>query len=1154
MSRHHTFRATQSVKAPRSSSMLWMAVVYGALVIYGTLFPLAEWDPPIFGWSNPITLAWPAQASRADLMINMLAYVPLGLFFTLWLRPRVGLVAALVLASLFGCGLSFALEVLQSALPSRVPSRLDWAANSAGAILGAGFAAAFDPRLPTGSVLLHLRRDWFASGALTNLALVILGLWAMTQAAPFVPSLDWGNLKSGIKPLGNTLRHPETFHPLEATSVGLYLLALGLIARMAALRPIAWPFLLFTLGVLLLKVPVVGRQLTLEALIGWAAAMGMLAVWPRQPAMRVMTAGAALLSAYALAQFEPGDTATKYLINWIPFKGQVGTLVGMGDILETLWPFLALGLAVRWFTPWRWRRLAWLGGGIMVALLAIALEWIQQSIPGRYPDITDVLLAVSGWMLPWLLTDTRGRMTEPQAAFAPRAVRWALPALAMSMATLGVVGWTVGSTIRVDTDERGRAMFPAPETLAPITLPGFKQDHPRLPHPSQADIARLRVGNPGWLKQMHSLARNGEGDWYAVTVLARIEPGSQNLARLHERLLKTPYTYRGEHAKPVALAYDWLYEQWSEAQRASLREKLAEGVDYLVNLIRHDRLSPYNVFLYNSPFQSLIAANLALYGDDPRGELNMRFTYDLWKHRVLPAWRQVMGENGGWHEGGEYVGIGIGQAVYQVPAMWRAATGEDLFKTEPGIRGFLDYMVYRKQPDGTDSRWGDAGFFDRIVPDLVPLALEYRHAAAYNVRPPRREPTPTGWPWGPLSDAALLDPSARDALPLARHFDGIGLVVARSDWSPDATYVSFKAGDNFWSHSHLDQGAFTLYKGGGLALDSGLYGPKYGSDHHMNYTYQSIAHNLVTVTDPDDNATADGKTVRDIANDGGQRRVGSGWGLSSAPIDVTDWQDQRDLYHTGKIERYYADQDSVVAVADVTPAYTNSQSGSGEFSHRTRRVERLWRTFIYDRAADVIIVRDLVTASHAEFQKRWLLHTTGRPIIDGSQFSVSLPPNPARKQSGGALTAHVLLPANARLNAVGGPGFEFWVDGKNYDENGTLAAVIAQRSQPSEPGQWRMEVSPPTPQRNDEFLVVLIPQTTLSAVAPQIRKIEHGNAHGVEVISPAGTRRWWFTEDRNDVVLETAAGRIPIHTQQEDTAASSTPWHRFKQWWRARVD
>ena len=122
----------------------------------------------------------------------------------------------------------------------------------------------------------------------------------------------------------------------------------------------------------------------------------------------------------------------------------------------------------------------------------------------------------------------------------------------------------------------------------------------------------------------------------------------------------------------------------------------------------------------------------------------MRFTYDLWKNRVLPAWRQVMGSTGGWHEGGEYVGIGIGQAIYELPAMWRSATGEDLFASEPGIRGFLDFLVYRKRPDATDFRWGDGSAFDKIVPDAIPLALEFLHAPAYNLRTTRNPPVGLG--------------------------------------------------------------------------------------------------------------------------------------------------------------------------------------------------------------------------------------------------------------------------------------------------------------------------------------------------------------------------------------------------------------------------
>ncbi len=1134
--------------------MAWLALAYGTLVVYGTLFPLDEWRLPVAGWVNPTTAAWPRAVSRADLVVNLLAYAPLGLFLALGLRARLRTIAALLITAVTGCLLSFTLETLQSALPSRVTSPIDWIANTAGTLAGALCAAALDPRLAPGRALAQWRRAGFAEGTLATLALVIVGMWALTQAAPFVPSLDWGNLKAGLRPLGTTLRHPASFEPLKAVAIGLQILALGLLLRCVARRPLAWPFIAFSLAVLLLKVPVVGRQLGPEALAGWlGASLALLALPLRSLAARALPALFALLGAYALLQLVPGQDAATLRMNWIPFRGQVGTLDGMLDILETLWPFMAVGLLVRWLTPWRGRMAAMLGGALAVAAFAFLLEWLQQSIPGRFADVTDVLLALLGWSVPWLASEIHAARPRPDAARAARGAHWILSGLAVLMVALGTAAWHWGSEARATGGGHGRTMLPAPEALMPIALPGFRHEHPRLPHPSAQDIRHLQRENPAWLARTRIQADGGRGDVQASIVMAYVEPGSQDLAHLHARLMALRFAARGhQQAKPLAQAYDWLYAQWTPAQRAMLRDKLAEGVGYLVDRIRRDRLSPYNVYLYNSPFQALVAANLALYGDDPRGELYMRFTHDLWKHRVLPVWRQVMGKNGGWHEGGEYVGIGIGQAIHQVPAMWRSATGEDVLQAEPGLCGFLDFAVYRQRPDGTDFRWGDAGFFDKPIPDLVPLALACRHAAAYNLRPPPPRPIPSSWPWGPLTDSSLLQADARRSLPLTRHFDGIGLVVARSDWSPDATYLTFKAGDNYWSHSHLDQGAFTLYKGGGLALDSGFYGPQYGSDHHMNYTYQSIAHNLVTVTDPDDTAPAHGTHARAIANDGGQRRVGSGWGLAPAPLDLDAWLDGRELYHTGVMQQVHDGGDGVVMIADLTPAYTNSHSAAGEFSHRTRRVERMWRTLVYDRRADVVIVRDLVAATRPEFRKRWLLHAQHAPQIAGPRFTVQVPPDPERRARGGRLHGVVIRPAQPDLRAVGGPGFEFWVDGSNYDENGTLAAAIARKGQPTEAGAWRIELSPSVPAREDEFLVVLIPRLAGNATLPAIRGVADGAASGVEIRDGGFTRTWWFDRGTQAVHLESAGRRMAIGADPKSAPSAPGAWERFRAWWRTQ--
>ena len=600
-----------------------------------------------------------------------------------------------------------------------------------------------------------------------------------------------------------------------------------------------------------------------------------------------------------------------------------------------------------------------------------------------------------------------------------------------------------------------------------------------------------------------------------IIFLARTEPGSQDLRALHRRLMQLEFTFRGhEQAMPIAVAYDWLYDQWSEAERAALRDKLADGSRYIIHLIRSDRLSPYNVYLYNSPLQGLMAMSLALYRDDARGEPAMRFLHDMWKNRTLPVWRQIMGKNGGWHEGGEYVAIGIGQAVYQMPAMWRSATGEDLFKTEPGIRGFMDFILYRLRPDGTHYRIGDASFSERIAGDLLPLALEYRDAAAYSLRPVSAKPTPTAWPWGPLTDASLYNPEAIKSRPKSKLMDGIGIIVSRSGWEPDATYVTFKAGDNFWSHSHLDQGSFTIFKGGPLAIDSGFYGPQYGADHHMNYTYQAIAHNTVTVTDPDDNVPLRTKKgeKRFIANDGGQRRVGSGWGVEPAPMDLAEWTAKREIYHTGKIEQYTERDGLVAAVADLTPAYTNAFSGRGTFSHRTQRVERFRRTFIHDQINDVIVIYDQVKTTRADFRTRWLLHSTHAPLTAPSGFTLRTPGDEKLGRREGQLQGSVLLPEQANITAIGGKGFEYFVDGKNYDENGKLNQA-AQNKGDKDVGAWRIEVSPATAGPDHRFLIVLAPTLGVGAAPIRARLLREAGRIGCEIAGPKRTVRWWFGED-----------------------------------------
>lgn len=690
-----------------------------------------------------------------------------------------------------------------------------------------------------------------------------------------------------------------------------------------------------------------------------------------------------------------------------------------------------------------------------------------------------------------------------------------------------ILSVTIGFFLLSNTDTSRDEGYSLPEIsqLPHVTIPGFNFFHPRLPAPNDQDIYFIQTNNPSFFKNHRIQAKQGK--LYSRILIAKAFPGEINLDHLYKDLMALQLSWRGhEQTKPLALAYDWLYYQWTEEQRLQLTKKVKAACEYQIEIIRNKKtLSPYNVYLYNSPFQALITAALAIHTEIPEVEDNcMRFTHDYWVNRVLPVWRQVMGENGGWHEGGEYIGIGIGQAIYQVPAMWRSATGEDYFPLESGIKGFLDFLIYRTRPDGTHMRWGDIGYSANAIPDQLALAIEYQNKAAYSLVGCPDSNIPSAYPWGPLTSNTLCDKKAVSQLPLSKYFDGIGMVVARNSWHPDATYAVFKAGNNYWSHSHLDQGSFTIYKGGPLLIDSGLYGPKYGSNHHMNYTYQTIAHNVITVTDNEDTLPLPGKKdkqePRHIANDGGQRRVGSGWG-KSAPLDLVDWLKQRDTYHTGKIAEYFSDDDFVVAIADLTAAYTNNNSGKDTFFDRTRRVEDYWRTFVYDRVNDIVLVFDNISASNPSFTKRSIFHTINKPFQDGSKIISRVYSRKNPTQQGGTLEATILFPKQPYINIIGGKGEEFLVGKTNYDEQGKVWELVKKRKiNPPEPGSWRVEIIPPFARKNDLFLTVYNPYVFGQKKEIVIEPLESDSTIGCKITGESGTNSFIFSKTLHTLSID----------------------------------
>lgn len=401
---------------PRASSGLkWLCVFYVLLLIYASLFPLTGWRAPP-SWNNPVTSAWPPNDSRADILVNLLVYLPFGLLLSVIWR-RLGRVPGLMFAVGAGFALSFCMEFLQEALPSRVSSGQDVFNNTLGTLAGALMALGLSPDTFTGARLLAWRQRRLAPGTLPNLGLVVLLMWAATELFPYAPSLDVGMLRAGLHPFANTLRHPELFDAPKALADACAILGIGVMARIVMREPVLPLLMAFVLGVTLLKIMIPNQTLSLEFFCATLVSLAILALLTWQDLRGLARLGiAAIALAKIIDELRIGGTPGVMPFNWIPFAAQEGRLVGIDDLLGTLWAALGLSVLSRMITGSRLR--PWvcvLGGGLLFGVW-FALEWHQQSLLGRVPDITDPLVGMFVWWVGWAV---RERPVTQAATEAP---------------------------------------------------------------------------------------------------------------------------------------------------------------------------------------------------------------------------------------------------------------------------------------------------------------------------------------------------------------------------------------------------------------------------------------------------------------------------------------------------------------------------------------------------------------------------------------------------------------------------------------------------------------------------------------------------------------------------------------------------------------
>lgn len=406
----------------------------------------------------------------------------------------------------------------------------------------------------------------------------------------------------------------------------------------------------------------------------------------------------------------------------------------------------------------------------------------------------------------------------------------------------------------------------------------------------------------------------------------------------------------------TAVAYDWLYHDLTESERATVRDALhrhgREMFDSL-NDVGAWGATIYTCNHFPVCLAGLVAAGGAIYCEAPGVAAWLRLGVE--KARLM---KQALGPDGASQEG-----VGYGQyylEFYLVQLdLLRSLVGEDLFLDNEFLRNTARFHLYSSQcrNSWTERAWliclGDGVRYAWYGPDYMMrrLASEYRDGVAQWFA----EETHTS---GVTRDQAphlalfwhddTVKPVPAATLPAMHHFNDLDLVLGRSGWHGDEHVYAFKCGPHFGHHALKN---YTHDIGGG----------------HMH----PDAGHLVILAQGDELLAEDGYTFK--TTNYHNTVIVNGTGQTG---DGVEWFEGLELRRQKRGPRILSAKhtpEEDMIVADVAPAYDAAVG-----------LTRFTRTVKYVRP-DVWIVTDDLAADHpSTFEWYWHSAFAFEKLAEGS--------------------------------------------------------------------------------------------------------------------------------------------------------------------------
>ena len=322
-----------------------------------------------------------------------------------------------------------------------------------------------------------------------------------------------------------------------------------------------------------------------------------------------------------------------------------------------------------------------------------------------------------------------------------------------------------------------------------------------------------------------------------------------------------------------AVAYDWLYADWTEAQRRTMREAIVRlGLTPGMKVYGSAKGWHTNENNWNQVCNGgLTAGALAIAEEEPalaRQVLENAL-------RSVPLAMKHYAPDGGGTEGATYWGYGSRFNILMIASL-EAALGTDFgLSATPGFADSGLYQMYMGGAGRVAFNFADCGLNRLSTPMHFWMARRFRRPefSWYRYSALAESAGDAG-----VLDLLWYDPSGRDydpaRLPLDRHFRGAESAAMRGSWKdPNAVLLAIQAGDNnkLSGHRHLDLGSFILdAMGERWVMDSGVDHETYQT--HRNrvprpdfYRIRAEGHNTLVINPdrgPDQKIDAVAKMVR----------------------------------------------------------------------------------------------------------------------------------------------------------------------------------------------------------------------------------------------------------------------------------------------------